>query len=134
MNRPVYISVLHAIGVVLSVVSFLILLIWATRNPGILFCPAVAIFLALEVPTHKGNPSKTMLRIIYGSITKGGIRRGIFIKEMFTAALFWVTMGNYLFFHDVTGTIANGMLTFALVVSVIANEIEAQMIKKVIGE
>ena len=134
MNRPRYISVLHAIGFVLSIVSFLILLVWETRNPGILFCPAVAILIALEVPTHKGNPNKGILQIIYGSITKGGIRRGIFIKEMFTIALLWLTIGTYIFFHDIAGTAANGILTIALIISDMANEIEVRSIKRVIAE
>jgi len=133
LERPEYISWLHFIGVLLSVISFLILLIWENHNPGILFCPAVAILIVLEVPTHKGNTSKEMLMIIYGSITKGGMRRGIFIKEMFTIALFWLSIATYLFFHDVTGAVANGILTIALIISDVANEIEVQPIKRVIA-
>lgn len=134
MNRPRYISILHAIGAILSVVSFLILLIWESRNPGILFCLAVAILILLEVPTHKGDPGKEILVIIYGSVIKGGMRRGIFIKEMFTIALLWLTIATYLFFHDITGAIANGVLTIALLISSIANEIEVQPIKRVIAK
>jgi len=121
LNRPVYISVLHIFGVELSIASFLTLLIYEIRNPGILFCPAVAILIALEVPIPKENLSKEAL----GSIKKGGVRRGIFIKELFTIALFWLTIATYLFFHDVTGTVANGILTIALIISDVANEIEA---------
>ena len=133
MERPRYISVLHAIGAALSAISFLILLVGVPVNPGILFCPAVAILIALEVPTRKGNPNKEILRIIYGNITRGGIRRGIFIKEMFTIALFWLTVATYIFFHDTTGTVANGIVTIGLIISVIANEIEVLPIKRALA-
>lgn len=86
------------------------------------------------MPAHKGNPNKGILQIIYGSIAKGGIRRGIFIKEMFTIALVWLTIASYIFFHDITGAVANGILTIALIISDVANEIEVRSIKRVIAE
>lgn len=111
------------------------MLIGQIHNPGILFCLAVGILIGLEVsPVNNEYPCRTILQAAYGNIKDGGIRRGIFIKEIFALAIFWLTIATYLFYHDFIGAIANGILTLALVVSVIANEIEAKIIKRIIEE
>lgn len=128
MGRPEYLMWMHGTGVGLSVAS---LIIGGLHNPGIGFCIAVAIFIALELFSSSELIDKKILRIIYGSIMGGGIRRGIFIKEMFTVAVIYLAISSFALGMKTAG-LSNALLGVALVISTIASELEARGIKKAI--
>lgn len=48
----------------------------------------ISIMIGLEIITLKpANTSKEVLRMAYGGIRRGGTRRGIFIREIFSGAM-----------------------------------------------
>lgn len=134
---------MHGVGAVLSVVA---LFIGGLHSPAIGFPIAVAILIALEVlPTNAlvYKPVTTqslkvqqlfrnILREAYGSIKGGGIKRGIFIKELFTLAVIYLAIGSFVHGMRAAG-LSNAVLGIALVISSTASEIEASMIKRAIG-
>lgn len=131
--RPKYLAWMHGVGVVLSVVA---LFIGGLRSPAIGFPIAVAILIALEVlppPTFPKTAGvltyKSALRGAYGSIKRGGIRRGIFIKEIFTLAVIYLAIGSFAYGMRAAG-LSNAVLGVALVISCVASEIEASMIRR----
>ena len=125
MRKPRYLGWMHGIGFVLSVVA---LIVGGLYNPAIGFPIAVAILIALEIPSSPELLSREILRIIYGSIIRGGMRRGIFIKEMFTFAAIYLAISSFAF-DMVTAGLSNAILGVALVISCAASEIEAKAIK-----
>lgn len=129
MGRPKYLGWVHGIGVVLSITA---LFIGGVYSPAIGFPIAVAVLIALEVPQPPKLTNKELLWTIYGSIKKGGIRRGLFIKEMFTVAVIYLAIGSFAFGMKTAG-LSNAVLGTALVISSIASEIEAIGIKKASG-
>jgi len=129
VDRPRYLSRLHGVGVILSVVA---LFIGGLQSPAIGFPIAVAVLIALEVFPPGVLAHKSALRGAYGSIKAGGIRRGIFIKEIFTVAVFYLAIGSFMYGMKAAG-LSNAVLGVALLISDIASEIEASMMKKAIG-
>lgn len=133
MSRPKYLAWMHVVGAILSVVA---LFIGGLRSPAIGFPIAVAILLALDAlppPTISqtaGVPAyKSALRGMYGSIKEGGMRRGFFIKELFTGAVIILAIGSFRYGMRTAG-LSNAVLGIALVISCIASEIEASAMKK----
>ena len=82
MGRPKYLTWLHSLGFILAIAA---LIFGGLYNPAIDFPIAICILIALEIPSPK-PASKELLPMILGSIKKSGMRRGIFIREMFTLA------------------------------------------------
>ena len=128
MRRPRYLAWMHGIGAVLSVVA---LFLGGLRSPAIGFPIAVAILIALEVLPAGVLAHKSALRGAYGSIKRGGIRRGIFIKELFTFAVIYLAIGSFTHGMKAAG-LSNVVLGVALIISSIASEIEASMMKRAI--
>ncbi|MFC1892980.1 hypothetical protein ACFLYR_02935 [Chloroflexota bacterium] len=91
MVKSKYIAWLHILGIVLCLGA---LGIGGLQNPAIGFPIVITILISLEVFSPK--PTNTdILRTAYGSIRRGGIRRGIFIREMFAAALTFSAISNF---------------------------------------
>ena len=128
MSRPKYLAWLHGIGVILSIGA---LAIGGLHNPAIGFPIAIAILIALQIPSPKPT-NKEILSIIYGSIRRGGIRRGIFITEMFTGAVAYLAISNFAFGMATAG-FSNALLAAALIISSIASEIDAHAMRKAMG-
>ncbi len=125
MSRPKYLAWLQSIGVVLAIIA---LVIGGLRNPAIGFPIAIAIMIALEIPSPKPT-NKEILRIICGSIRRGGIRRGIFIREMFAGALIYAAISSFVSGMTTAG-FSNAVLAAALIISSIASEIETHAMRK----
>ena len=125
MSRPKYLAWLHSIGVVLAIGA---LVIGGLRNPAIGFPIVIGILIALEVSPPK-TTNKEILPMIYGSIRRGGIRRGIFIREMFAGAVTYSAISNFIF-GTTTAGFSNVVLAAALIISSIASEIEAYALRK----
>ncbi len=125
MSRPKYLAWLHSIGTVLSIGA---LVIGGLHNPVIGFPIVIAILIALEISSPKPT-NKEILQIIYGSIQRGGIRRGIFIREMFAGAVTYLAISNFAFGMTTAG-FSNAVLAIALIISSTASEIEAHAMKK----
>ncbi len=124
--RPRYIPWMHGVGVFLSVAA---LIIGGLHNPAIGFPLAVIILIALEVPAPQSISDRKILRIIYGSIRGGGIRRGIFITEMFTAAVLLLAVRSFHFGMREAG-LSNMVLGIGLAISCVASEIGARRLKR----
>jgi hypothetical protein len=127
MGRPKYLAWIHSIGTILAIVA---LVIGGLRNPAIGFPIVIAILIALEISSSKPT-NKEVLRIVYGSIRRGGIRRGIFIREMFAVAVTYSAISNFAFGMTTAG-FSNAVLAAALIISSIASEFEAHMLRKAI--
>ena len=117
MSRPKYIAWLHITGVALGA-----LFIGGLRNPAIGFPIAMSIMIALEISLPKST-SKEAARVTRGSILGGGIRRGIFIREMFAGAMIYSALSN-LAFGMPTASLSSALLAAALIISSLASEIE----------
>lgn len=133
MRRSNYLTGVHVVAALLSVVAAVV---GGIHSPAIGFPIAVAILLALDafplpfISTSIGVLLyKDALQKMYGSVKQGGIKRGIFIKELFTAAVGWLAIGSFLLGMRTVG-ISNTILFIALVVSCIASEIEVWMVKR----
>ncbi|MFC2060331.1 hypothetical protein ACFLTZ_04480 [Chloroflexota bacterium] len=126
MGRPKYLAWLHSIGTVLSIGA---LIIGGLHNPAIGFPIVIAILIALEIPSSPKPTNKEILRMIYGSIRRGGIRRGIFIREMFAGAVIYSAISNFAS-GATTASLSNMLLAAALIISSIASEIEVHTIRK----
>ena len=127
MSRPKYIAWLHAIGAVLAVGA---LIVGGLRNPAIGFPIVIAILICLEIPSSP-PAGKEILRRVYGSIRGGGIKRGIFIREMFAAAIIYSAISNFVFGMTTAG-FSSAVLAAALIISSIAGEIEAHKIRQAV--
>ena len=129
MIKPSHLNWMHGIGVILSIIA---MIVGGYDNPAIGFPAVVAILIALEIPSSPKLPSKEILRIVYGNVKWGGIKRGIFIKELFAIAVIYLAVGSYMFEMKTVG-LSNVILGAALVISSIASEIEASNIRKTIS-
>ena len=127
MSRPKYISWLHTIGAVLAIGA---LIVGGIRNPAIGFPIVIAILICLEISSSQ-PVSKEVLQRIYGSIQRGGIRRGIFIREMFAVAIMYSAISNFAFGMTTAG-FSSAVLAAALIISSVASEIEAHKIRQVV--
>jgi len=127
MNRLKYLAWLHSIGVALSIGA---LVIGGLHNPAIGFPIVIGVLIALEISSAK-PANKDILRIIHGSIRRGGIRRGIFIREMFAVAVTYSAISNFASGMTTVG-FSNAVLAAALITSSVASEIEAHSIRKAI--
>lgn len=131
--RPKYLAWMHGIGVFLSVASAII---GGVRSPAIGFPIAVVILLvldALPLPFISNSigvlAHKDAVRKMYGSIRWGGIKRGIFIKVIFTAAVLWLAVRSFPLGMRTAG-ISNTVLFVGLMISNIASVIEVWMVER----
>ncbi|MFC1906573.1 hypothetical protein ACFLW8_00600 [Chloroflexota bacterium] len=129
MGRPRYLTWLHSIGFVLAITA---LVIGGLRNPAIGFPIAISILIALEVPSPK-PASKELLPMILGSIRRGGMRRGIFIREMFALAVAYLAISNYAS-GMITAGFSNSVLAAALILSSAASEIETRRMRQAVRQ
>lgn len=120
---------LQAISLIFCIAA---LVIGGLTNPMIGFPIAIMIMIGLEIITPKMEiPSEKVLKMAYGSIRSGGIRRGIFIREMFCSAIIIAFIWNFSQ-GRVTFSYIYGALAIALIISSISSEIEAYTFKKAI--
>jgi len=128
MSRRKYLAWLHGIGVVLSIGA---LVIGGPHNPALGFPIVIAILIAMEIPSSPKPTNKEILTMIYGSIRRGGIRRGTFIRELFGGAVTYSAISNFAF-GMITVGFSNAVLAAALIISSIASEIEAHAMRKMV--
>ena len=129
MTSHKYLTWLHGTGVMLSVGA---LVIGGLHNPALGFPVVIAILISLEIPSSPKPADKGALSMIYGSIRRGGIRRGTFIREMFGVAVTYSAIINFTSGMTIAG-FSNALLAAALIISSIASEIEAHSIRKIIS-
>ncbi len=125
MNRPKYMTWLHGTGLILAIAA---LVIGGLRNPAIGFPIAIAILIALEVPPPR-PASKDILPMILGSIRRGGMKRGIFIRELFALAVAYLAISSFVSGMTTAG-FSNSVLAAALILSSLASEIEAHRMRQ----
>ena len=101
------------------------------KNPMMGFPVAIMVMLILELSTPKIEyPNKEALKMAYGSLIRGGIRRGIFIKEMFYAAILLAFVMSALKGNE-RFMLIYGALSLALTISTISSEIEAYNMRRI---
>ncbi len=124
-KRPNFIYFLHFGALLLALSS---IYISGILSPGLGFSIVISTFIILDIlGTSSKDPSS--FSICYGNIVKGGIKRGIFIRELVALAMLYSSINNYINDNTKTATI-NLVLFLALALSSIANEIEANLNKK----
>jgi len=132
MRRPNYLTGVHVVGALLSVVAAIL---GGIHSPAIGFPFAVAILLVLDaLPLPFISKSigvlahKDAVRKMYGSIRWGGIKRGFFIKVLFTGAVLWLAIRSFPLGMRTAG-ISNMVLFIALAISCVASTIEVWMVE-----
>ncbi len=123
-QRPAYLAWLHGAAAAACVAA---LPVGGAGNPAIGFPIAIAVSIALEIPSAP-KPRK-LLPIIHGSVRKGGMRRALFIREMFCLAVVYMAIANLL-----AGAIAPAISSFviaaAMITSSAAGEVEASAMRR----
>jgi len=128
MERSRYLSWMHGVG---ALFAFAAILVGGYLNPAIGFPIVVAILIALEIP-QPGRIDEKLIPIIYGSIKRGGVKRGVFINELFTVAVIVLSIRSF-FMGNLFAGYSNVLLTTGLIFSDIASEIFLLQMRKVIN-
>ena len=119
MIRYKYLSWLHGLGVALSITA---LVNGGINNPTLGIPIVIGIVIAMEIPSSPIPTDRKILMMIHGSILKGGLKRGTFIREMFGLALAYSAIANFAFGMNITGS-TSAFLAAALIISAVSRNL-----------
>lgn len=114
-----YILFMYIISIILSISS---IFITSIKNPSIGFSVVITIFIILDLFSLN---NKEAIKVCYGNIKKGGIRRSIFTREMVSIAMLYSSISSFIQ-KNINSGIFSLLLASALIIASIANEIEAR--------
>jgi hypothetical protein len=119
IKRPKYIIWMHTAGLLLAITAFFF---GGFTNPSLGFALVISLFIALDLK-GSADRQKGSIHICYGDIMKGGIRRGLFSREMVALAMLYSAISNLSQNNIKPGTFSL-ILATALMLSSAANELE----------
>lgn len=124
-------TVLHGVGVLLSVGALVLI---GPDSPQVGLPIAVGILIGLGLPSSPPSSAPaTVLKVIHGSILRGGMKRVVLVKLLFAAALLYA--GSYpVLFGTGELVVPRLLLGSALGVSGIGSELEARWIDRLIAQ